>query len=366
MTNDTNPDPRPTAMQGSERLAAGTASSADWTQLGNTGSKFTNGVCLDWLSMTGPACSFSAAYDLLQGQFGEPDPTARMKFYGKCWAFNRNATLGSGHHGGAETIRVELTGTALAQLYEQSENVFEDPAINFLGALVGLGFVGTRIDIALDFFGTHPRLCENVRDAAANGCLVGLKSSDPREPRDGEGNVTGRTVYLGSRQTGRYVRCYDKGLKENGSASKPGEWVRWEVQFEKDCAAQLGRELYDADDWTEAATSAALGAVDFRTDTGDKNVSRRPRLGFWQAVLGDTTPRRITCQNQPSDLAGFLSWCRKTVAPTILAVMDKGGIEPDVLFMDIIRGAETTPATFKRPAVQQWIDRHEGGPTNAA
>ena len=111
-----------------------------------------------------------------------------------------------------------------------------------------------------------------------------------------------------------------------------------------------------ADEWWQFWRVVALGACDFREPgNAGQNVQRRKRLAFWETVLTDTDPQRVTIHRDQSDLDGFRAWVRKTVCPTLQAISDKGDIPVDVLWCELMQGVETTTATFKRQAVDEWL-----------
>lgn len=85
----------------------------------------------------------------------------------------------------------------------------------------------TRVDIAYD---DH----EGARDVdyAADSYRAGLFAGNGRPPKgqriDDMGSGDGCTFYVGSRDSGRYLRVYEKG-KQLGD--KESAWVRWEVEL---------------------------------------------------------------------------------------------------------------------------------------
>lgn len=85
----------------------------------------------------------------------------------------------------------------------------------------------TRIDLAFDDHdGTHTvDLCRSMY-------LSGDFKGQGRPPKasyiDDFGSGDGRTFYVGRRENGKVLRCYEKG-KQLGNAESP--WVRWEVEL---------------------------------------------------------------------------------------------------------------------------------------
>lgn len=85
----------------------------------------------------------------------------------------------------------------------------------------------TRVDIAYD---DHEGL-RNV-DFAADCYRAGLFAGNGRPPKgqriDDMGSGDGCTFYVGARDSGRYLRVYEKGKQLGDKAS---DWVRWEVEL---------------------------------------------------------------------------------------------------------------------------------------
>ena len=85
----------------------------------------------------------------------------------------------------------------------------------------------TRVDIAYDDF-------EGRRDVefALDSYRAGLFAGNGRPPKgqfiDDLGSGDGRTFYVGSRESGRYLRVYEKGRQLGDSDSL---WVRWEIEL---------------------------------------------------------------------------------------------------------------------------------------
>jgi len=85
----------------------------------------------------------------------------------------------------------------------------------------------TRVDIAYD---DH----EGARDVdfAADSYRAGLFAGSGRPPKgqriDDMGSGDGCTFYVGARDSGRYLRVYEKG-KQLGD--KDSAWVRWEIEL---------------------------------------------------------------------------------------------------------------------------------------
>jgi hypothetical protein len=129
----------------------------------------------------------------------------------------------------------------------------------------------------------------------------------------GDGRV--ETVYVGSRSSVTFGRCYDKAA-EAAKAEWAGCW-RWEVEVKDPLAARLARVLA-ADRHAEQSIGRYVwdwfaergGAPAFPPPTGDVHVARPPN---------------------PTTDARRLKWLTDQVAP-ILAALISRGLRADVLY----------------------------------
>ena len=120
-------------------------------------------------------------------------------------------------------------------------------------------------------------------------------------------NRGGATVYVGSRFSDRFGRCYVKGV-ESGLEQYDGT-VRFEVQFQKKTCGPLLRSVHQSNVRMVAVAGFVSGF--FR--------SRGVTL-LLPAV--PTHPLRIS--RRPSDLDVKLRWLRDQVSPSIRRLLDAG------------------------------------------
>lgn len=122
--------------------------------------------------------------------------------------------------GNSNTVHFEVTGTGCAQVkdWEQVAEVIEEQ-----GAKI------TRCDVAADDFDGKRWGIAWARAQYESG---GFKPSRGTHPNaqlwSDEGSGKGSTYYVGSRESGKLFRCYEKG-KQLGQPASP--WVRCEVEY---------------------------------------------------------------------------------------------------------------------------------------
>lgn len=100
--------------------------------------------------------------------------------------------------------------------------------------------------------------------------------------RSGDTFYAGRRGSLGS---GRYLRVYDKSVESKGEIDA----IRWEIEFSDEPANQAARHLAACNSdasYLQRLADLVASSVDFiDRGKGDKNLSRCPRLPWWDALL---------------------------------------------------------------------------------
>ncbi len=135
-------------------------------------------------------------------------------------------TYGKLHFGGQQnTMAIEMTATGCnaaksgweLRLYEFLTEKAERPKI-------------TRLDIAHDFLSGEYTIEQALKDfdngEYNNGNRQPKSECRGSEWRSDDG--TGRTLYIGSRESSKYTRLYEKG-KQLGDKESP--WLRFEIEF---------------------------------------------------------------------------------------------------------------------------------------
>jgi len=147
-----------------------------------------------------------------------------------------------GHH-------VIFAGSAL-------RNVFEYCGVSQRGLVQAVSNSGghiTRLDIAKDLEGVPCNL-ENVYTAVKKGENRGTCRTISRL----DSGTDGTTVYLGSRQSEKFARIYNKASQLNLEGT---EWKRYELELKGMVARAMGRLLVDTDNWAGCFDAMALGMV---------------------------------------------------------------------------------------------------------
>lgn len=167
----------------------------------------------------------------------------------------------------------------------------------------------TRIDIAIDSETVH---MDQIVASNLAGQVVSRSRPENWDYRlNGKG---GQTLYLGSRNSDRFVRFYDKAKEQDLQGDQV--WTRCEVEFKRDAAEILAAHIAKGGCLREVV----LATVDFRIDD-DSNKSRRTRCDWWQDwVLVLDSSVSFAVKKVEKTIADAYNWLQKQVAPTMAFV----------------------------------------------
>ena len=174
---------------------------------------------------------------------------------------------GTINQGNADSICVEITATGLAA----AEDGWEHRLYTFSRLPEVSGFHYTRVDLTHDFL----RGEWSVDDVLAHYRQGGFTNAHTCPKLECVGSdfwndtQTGKTVYIGSRQSSRLLRCYEKG-KQLGDKDSP--WLRCELELRsRDIVIPLDI-VFRAGDYLVAAYPCMLSLLP--SDTPEKPLVR--------------------------------------------------------------------------------------------
>lgn len=143
----------------------------------------------------------------------------------------------------------------------------------------------TRLDIALD---DYTKLIDKrwIEEAFANGNVARFAYLDIRMPKRLGVADNGFCVYMGSPQSDKRVRFYDKSVESNGET----DCHRWELQLRGERAKSAVREFVQIDRnagelMASFLSGCVVGAVDFVDHESGDRLSRRNRLAWWNEFV---------------------------------------------------------------------------------
>lgn len=156
----------------------------------------------------------------------------------------------------------------------------KDNAVFLLGLIEDYQGEFTRFDIALDDFGKRLDF-DAVKDALHNDNYFYVSKFRIDESGKRGSSEVGKTIYMGSRQSSKMLRFYDKSVESGGEIDS----YRLEIELKGEHAKLIGSAwcemvLEPEDVVSSWLSSIILGAIDFRQRI-NKNRERCPVLDWW-------------------------------------------------------------------------------------
>ncbi|MDH5829708.1 replication initiation factor domain-containing protein [Luteimonas sp. M1R5S18] len=216
---------------------------------------------------------------------------------------------------GTITARIELTGVG-CRLYETSSGSDHAERWSLLASLLGLCDARlTRIDIAADdFAGQYPIAW--ALDQYEAGSFDRRGQRPKARLIDDMGNKTGKTLYVGSRQSENQLRIYEKG-REQGDPDSP--WVRFEGEFHHSNRREL--------------------PLDMLTDPAPYLVGAYPVLDF---VSGIGERLRVAAAEVAANCVRAVTHFRRQYGPMLNAMLHASGGDQSTLAKLVLGATRST------------------------
>lgn len=186
------------------------------------------------------------------------------------------------------------------------------------------GFRATRYDAALDDYAKRVTPVE-VEAACDSGAMHGAQKF--RYIKEGKGKHRSHTLYMGSRKSDKFIRCYDKEEESKGKIAA----IRWEVEFHDDLAHAAFQYLCESGIHSDGAmlgsilVAQVVGAIDFTDPLSGRRTAEQTRLPWWQSLCEDAQNRvKITVSKIVSTVEEKLIWIHKQVAPAMAQLYEAG------------------------------------------
>lgn len=184
----------------------------------------------------------------------------------------------------------------------------------------------TRIDMALDDYQrtiTFEQLHEvQDKDNYSGFSTCGISASKKR------GCARGNTYYFGSRNSGNFLRIYDKAVETNGEIDA----IRLELESKQGRAEQVGKMIqtigYNEQQLKQLFLDLITGCVNFierRTDT--TNLDRMKRLDWWQQFLDfvAAVPLKFSLPKPERTLDKTRTWMNRQVCTSLAMIREVYG-----------------------------------------
>lgn len=167
----------------------------------------------------------------------------------------------------------------------------------------------TRLDVAVDSYDVPISVVDEAMKR--RDCV----SRSVKKRFQGDYHEPGFCIYIGSRESDRFVRIYDKAAK----AGVGGIWTRCECEFKHDGASMAAGHILAGADLRDLISSS----VDFRDCSADSNRSRCPRLEWWDTWVCSAVRLSFALPATAAEtVEKVYEWVRSVAAPA-LAFLDE-------------------------------------------
>lgn len=205
--------------------------------------------------------------------------------------------------------------------------------IEFLQRLRKIGRL-TRLDLAVDDRGSVYFTVDDIRNYIDRQEVV----SKFRSFRDISENIlagscTGRSLYLGSRQSEIMLRIYDKQLEQNKKAVSeedlvPDPWIRWEFEIKNDRANIAADMIVQHKELGEIVMSIMNNYLKIVV-LDDSNRSRCSINPLWKKFLESVGKLRLYVPEFAKTLKDKRKWLVHQCLPTLAGIIiaDNGSFD---------------------------------------
>lgn len=235
-------------------------------------------------------------------------------------------------------IHVNVTGQGIAPLLEAfqenyaSETPFgkgydlwnETVLSRFFKEVLEVGHF-SRIDTAIDDFGANYYTPEELLDLYDDDRVVSKwKGANYAGGRKSPRISSGYTVYFGSRSSSLMLRVYDKKREQN-KGKKPSdndyidvEWTRWELEFKKERADDLAKQLITCDEQGLGSLVIGILYYYFRIiELDDCNRSRCSNAEKWNDFVHNVEKLRLCVPKHEKTIFEKEAWIDRQVSPSL-------------------------------------------------
>ena len=263
-------------------------------------------------------------------------------------------TVYQGHHGVLAGFRwrdgeilevhVDVPATVLESLEHEA----------FLAFLERVAFYAlnvSRADLALDDWDKciTPWELETLTSGADNPYELNKESLVTRvsqsDFRRSKGPTGGDTWYLGSSKGDARLRVYDKARESAGEVDA----IRWELQLRGDRAKDAVVALYYesvtrgglSEGLAWVVSSQLVRFVDFRDRSQDSNISRCPRLSWFEKLVGNAEKAEAIVVKPDLDVKDMHRYARKALPSWLATLADSADfvadMSPEEWILDMLR-----------------------------
>lgn len=203
----------------------------------------------------------------------------------------------------------------------------------------------TRIDLAVDDIGTRFFSVTELYNILYSGSYVSkFRKWKNYDEHENSKEITGRTIYLGSRTSEIFLRVYDKQQEQNQKRLARGEslieytWVRWELELKKQRAQEVVNLFLSG----KAVSEIAVGLLSNYLRLIESDNTRKDRctvLEKWQKFIDGIAKIRLCITAPEKTFSRTWGWLMRQVAPALAVVIASDGGSLDSIQKLVVSGS---------------------------
>lgn len=241
-------------------------------------------------------------------------------------------------------VLVRLPGRAMDWIREAnalSESELQCTDADVCRFFLDRGFHTTRLDAAIDTNDPEvtPALVRELIEKQSFTCRARSAALTQSWKLDAsDTNVRAETIYLGSRDSSRYFRCYDKGYNIFKMTGRDiGHMVRFELEIKNEAAQMVAGMI--ADKGNSCIPGIFSGWMSFK-DPADTNerVDRRQNAPWWDRIIGGFEPISLGLTHPVPLPEKTMKWLKHQVAKSLFLADKYGFLDEIVSAMNVKSG----------------------------
>ena len=211
-------------------------------------------ITLDWFAITHKEMTYEA-HQFITAFASPQDSTPERATNGYDTAYRTKDGVIHMWHSRREEMgwHTVFSGSALRNIFIEngiSQRSLLESAVNSGGRV-------SRLDLAKDAQDEHINLDEIYHHIRGKVYTGTARNAAQMQSMNG-----GNTIYVGSRQSEKFIRIYDKAAQSELAAR---DWKRYEIETKGMVARSLAQLLVNESDWDAAWTTMAKGMLDIPT-----------------------------------------------------------------------------------------------------
>lgn len=177
----------------------------------------------------------------------------------------------------------------------------------------------TRLDIAIDIEQTKEFNLDRLKKDITRGNILSKwrKSTEIIERTTATGEITGNTIYLGSRTSSVFLRIYNKELESEKEEYK--NIIRLELELKKESAENAIKELLKKE-VGQVIKGILNNYMRIVEPSEQKNKSRWHTKKYWNDFIQDIEKIKLSKGILENNLEGKIEWFFKQNAPSMALI----------------------------------------------